>query len=156
MLRIRLSRFCIRLSLTRIRLSFQVTETISFSRYKVTTIAATVLTMAGDAVRLLNFIFKKLHPSYFLHHTSSGFSQLLDDSPYLSGRECLAGGFIACLLHLFPEFGAAANPVHQMAHSRARTAIRKVHQCQLLLAVGSNNEVIHGQPPFLLWSDNSR
>lgn len=45
---------------------------------------------------------KKHHPSYFLHLTSSGFSQLLHDSPYLSGRERLAGGFIAHRLKLFP------------------------------------------------------
>jgi hypothetical protein len=112
-------------------LKFFSLETLTFlvseSQCKVTTFAATVLTMAGDAVRLLDFIFKKHHPSYFLHLTSLGFSQLLDDSFYLTGRKCLASGFVARRLQLFPKLGAAANPAHQVAYGRAWAAIREVH-----------------------------
>ena len=43
------------------------------------------------------------------------FSQLLDDSFYLTGRKRLAGGFVARRLQLLPELGAAANPTHQVA-----------------------------------------
>ena len=99
--------------------------------------------MAGDAVRLLDFIFKKHHPSYFLHLTSLGFSQLLNDGFYLTGRKRLAGGFVARRLQLLPELGAAANPTHQVAHSRARTTVREVHQGQFLLGIRSYFEIIH-------------
>ena len=71
------------------------------------------------------------------------FSQLLHDSPYLSGRKRLAGGFVACLLQLFPKLGAAANPVHQVAHSRAWAAVGEVHQGQFLLRVGAYFKIIH-------------
>ena len=111
--------------------------------YKGTTFAATVLTMAGDAVRLLDFISKKHHPSYFLHLPSSWFSQLLDDSPYLTRRERLAGGFVARRLQLLPEQGAAANPTHQVAHSRAWTAVWEVHQGQFFFCIRSYFEIIH-------------
>ena len=71
------------------------------------------------------------------------FSQLLDDSFYLTGRKCLAGGFVARRLQLLPELGAAANPTHQVAHSRARAAVWEVHQGQFLLAICTNDKVIH-------------
>ena len=86
---------------------------------------------------------KKLHPSYFLHHTSSGFSQLFDDSFYLTGRKRLAGGFVARRLQLLPELGATANPTHQVAHGRARAAVWEVHQRQFLFAICTNDKVIH-------------
>ena len=91
---------------------------------------------------------KKLHPSYFLHHTSSGFSQLFDDSFYLTGRKRLAGGFVARRLQLLPELGAAANPTHQVAHSRARAAVWEVHQGQFLLGVCTYYKFIHSGSKF--------
>ena len=124
--------------------------------YKDTTFAATVLTMAGDAVRFLDFISKKHHPSYIIHLPSSGFSQLLDDSFYLSGRKRLAGGFVARRLQLFPKLGAAANPSHQMAYSRARAAVWEVHQRQFLFAICSNGELIHDRPPFFSLKHNNQ
>ena len=71
------------------------------------------------------------------------FSQLLDDSFYLTGRKRLAGGFVARRLQLLPELGAAANPTHQVAHSRARAAVWEVHQGQFLLGIRSYFEIIH-------------
>ena len=71
------------------------------------------------------------------------FSQLLDDSFYLTGRKRLAGGFVARRLQLLPELGAAANPTHQVTHSRARTTVREVHQGQFLLGIRSYFEIIH-------------
>ena len=118
--------------------------------YKGTTFAATVLTMAGDAVRLLDFIFKKHHPSYFLHLTSLGFSQLLNDGFYLTGRKRLAGGFVARRLQLLPELGAATNPTHQVTHGCAWAAVWKIHQGQFLLGVCTNDKVIHFEFSFWL------
>ena len=71
------------------------------------------------------------------------FSKLLDDSLHLSGRECLAGGFVARRLQLLPELGAAANPTHQVAHGRAWAAVWEVHQGEFLLGVRSYSEIIH-------------
>ena len=91
----------------------------------------------------MDFISKKHHPSYIIHLPSSGFSQLLDDSFYLTGRKRLAGGFVARRLQLLPELGAAANPTHQVAHGRARAAVWEVHQSQFLFAICTNDKVIH-------------
>ena len=71
------------------------------------------------------------------------FAKLLDDSADLSGRERLAGGFVAHRLKLFTKLGAATNPVHQVAHSRAWAAVGKVHQGQFLFAVCTNCKTIH-------------
>ena len=71
------------------------------------------------------------------------FAKLFDNGSYLSGRERLAGGFVAHRLKLFPKLGAATNPVHQVTHGRAWAAVGKVHQGQFLFAVGSNNKGIH-------------
>ena len=60
------------------------------------------------------------------------FSQLVDDGSYLSGRKRLAGGFVACLLQLFPKLGA----------------VGKVHQGQFFFAVCFYRKLIHGRPPF--------
>ena len=124
-------------------LQIQARKPAFLRRYKDTTFAVTGLTILSDTMRFLDFIFKKLRPSYILLLTSSWFSQLLHDSADLSGRECLAVGFVACRLQLFPKLGAAANPVHQVTDCRARTAVGKIHQRQFLLCVCSNNKLIH-------------
>ena len=113
------------------------------SQCEVTTFLIVILTIPDDAVRFMDFISKKHHPSYIIHLPSSGFSQLLDDSFYLSGRKRLAGGFVARRLQLLPELGAAANPTHQVAHGRARAAVWEVHQRQFLFAICTNDKVIH-------------
>ena len=76
------------------------------------------------------------------------FSQLLDNSFYLSGRKRLAGGFVARSLELLPELGAAANPTHQVLYSCARAAVGKIHQGQFLLAVCSYYKFIHSGSKF--------
>ena len=86
---------------------------------------------------------KKHHPSYFLHLTSSWFSQLLYDSFYLTGRKRLAGGFVAHLLQLLTKLGAASNPTHQVAHGCVWAAVWEVHQRQFLLGVRSYSKIIH-------------
>ena len=70
------------------------------------------------------------------------FSQLLDDSFYLTGRKRLAGGFVACFLQLFPKRGAAANPTHQVAHGCVWAAVWEVHQRQFLFGVCTNAKFI--------------
>ena len=129
------------------------------SQCEVTTFLIVILTIPDDAVRFMDFFSKNIihltssifhHPSSIIHHTSSiihlpssGFSQQLDDSFYLSGRKRLAGGFVARRLQLLPELGAAANPTHQVAHGRARAAVWEVHQRQFLFAICTNDKVIH-------------
>ena len=85
----------------------------------------------------------KHHPSYFLHLTSSWFSQLLYDSFYLTGRKRLAGGFVAHLLQLLTKLGAASNPTHQVAHGCVWAAVWEVHQRQFLFGVCTNDKVFH-------------
>ena len=85
------------------------------------------------------------------------FSQLLDDSFYLTGRKRLAGGFVARRLQLLPELGAATNPTHQVTHGCAWAAVWEVHQGQFLLAICTNDKVIHFAFSFWLsLIDNSR
>ena len=106
--------------------------------------------MAGDVVRFLDFFIEKTSMNHdceatlsereplTMNHEPSGFAQLLHDGPYLSGGKRLAAGFVARRLKLFPKLGATTNPRHQVAHGRAWTAVRKVHQRQFLLRVCTN------------------
>ena len=71
------------------------------------------------------------------------FAKQLDNSFYLTGCKRLTGGFVARRLQLLPELGAAANPTHQVTHSRAWATVREVHQGQFLLGIWSYFEIIH-------------
>ena len=118
---------------------------------KVTTFVADALTMADDALRFMDIFH---HPSSIIHLPSSilhltsyiihlpssilRFPQLFDDGTHLSGRERLAGSFVARRLQLLPKLGATVNPAHQVTHSRPWAAVREVHQGQFLLGVCPN------------------
>lgn len=53
------------------------------------------------------------------------FPQLFDNGPYLLGRKLLAGSLVTRLQEFIPEWGAAANPNHQVIDGSTRIALGK-------------------------------
>lgn len=69
--------------------------------------------------------------------------QLFDNGPYLLGRKLLAGSLVARLQEFIPEWGAAANPNHQVIDGGTRIALGKIHQSQFFLGVLTNDKIFH-------------
>ena len=69
--------------------------------------------------------------------------QLFDNGPYLLWRKLLAGSLVTRLQELIPEWGAAANPNHQVIDGGTRIALGKIHQSQFLLGVRTNDKIFH-------------